>query len=1234
MKGSYLRRFTTMLLVLAMMASMFTICGFGAMAEETISWDYKDLLAEADRSQMAAEYPASEKDTAVGVEVYKGTTDATGMQINVPSITLKKGHTLKMVYKLWSPKNPTGDLMFRAYTDYSAHAAIADKGGYWSAYQAAETKVDPTYGYYYKEISDTFAVPETTWNGEAVWADGQTEKVHEIYNYFWIPGCNYNENPVQFYEFSVYDVEDNKLLYTIDGDDFNNATVTEGFEKRALLANADNPEIPVGVRSVSGLENFFAPHLIRFDRYVSASTAKAGDEIEVGVDFYAESGLGNSAFAIHQHAVRIVNGSGQIEDVAIGGGHGIDGATYETLPTQYDETYGFAYKSISKTDTLTQEQADYLATTPYGFNDQVGVNGGHDYANYPVTIYRYWIYNKTQDVYYANMSGVEYFTSGGGGTNIEYVYAPMNSIENATGGSVRAGQDITFDGLTAATSEDGIYAYNFNVTGTADATYTLAAYIKDGETLKQVGSQEFTATGSAQTVELSANVSKDMAGKELTFGIATTTGSLDVETISLSYVGKSNVWDYKDLLDADTNAAMEGVYSEGSLVNVPVGIEFDGDHSGNVPEGTNTWQITDFTTDPITLVEGHDLKVVVRGYFPNGQPGAIKTNIPSVLPHWDITCNQVSDIMVDETYGYVYQEFALARTMTTEEAGTKSLQISLGQMPNPNFSDYPFQFFGLDLYDATTNELLGSYDAQKFVEANSVTGTYSTVQQNPAAFVETVGTKTGEVYIPALSNLAMFNNYISTDNVQEGDILQIGLKFWLEEGYNESMPISLLTLYSPDSIENPESLSYTQFNGTAVISELNYEELEEAVDPTYGYTYKILMVEHEVTADEVEIFNAGGICVFVSGGTAWDAYPVNMYGIFVNNVTQEIVYADYNAQDNVARMGACCIQHPITYTSYNTDYAIAGSVQAKRESTFNTLTAQSEATGQYGYTFDVKGEADKDYILKAYTVDAEGKTTQVGQKTFTATGEEESVQMLFNLREANAGANLCFGIQAVEAALSVNTVTFDGRIGDCTENDEFENQQLANPVIEMIDNLPEAVAPTDEEAIVAARTAYDALEANIQALVSNLDKLTQAETDLAACKADHAAANAVKEQFDALPDELTPEDKEAVDAVVAAYNALTDAQKAILGDEFKAALDAAVAAVTAPDIVYGDVNGDGNINASDALLALQHSVKLTTLEGDIFTAADVDQNDKVDATDALYILQYSVKLIDTLPVVK
>lgn len=61
--------------------------------------------------------------------------------------------------------------------------------------------------------------------------------------------------------------------------------------------------------------------------------------------------------------------------------------------------------------------------------------------------------------------------------------------------------------------------------------------------------------------------------------------------------------------------------------------------------------------------------------------------------------------------------------------------------------------------------------------------------------------------------------------------------------------------------------------------------------------------------------------------------------------------------------------------------------------------------------------------------------------------------------------------------------------------------------------------------------------------------------------------------------------------------------------------------------MLGDINQDGSINASDALLALRHAVKEIVLSGDQFIRADVTKDNVVNASDALQILRYSVKEI-------
>ena len=62
----------------------------------------------------------------------------------------------------------------------------------------------------------------------------------------------------------------------------------------------------------------------------------------------------------------------------------------------------------------------------------------------------------------------------------------------------------------------------------------------------------------------------------------------------------------------------------------------------------------------------------------------------------------------------------------------------------------------------------------------------------------------------------------------------------------------------------------------------------------------------------------------------------------------------------------------------------------------------------------------------------------------------------------------------------------------------------------------------------------------------------------------------------------------------------------------------------------GDVNGDGYIDAADALLCLRASVGLITLTLEQEAAADVNHDGLVDAGDAILILRYDARLIPNL----
>ena len=69
-----------------------------------------------------------------------------------------------------------------------------------------------------------------------------------------------------------------------------------------------------------------------------------------------------------------------------------------------------------------------------------------------------------------------------------------------------------------------------------------------------------------------------------------------------------------------------------------------------------------------------------------------------------------------------------------------------------------------------------------------------------------------------------------------------------------------------------------------------------------------------------------------------------------------------------------------------------------------------------------------------------------------------------------------------------------------------------------------------------------------------------------------------------------------------------------------------------PAIAYGDCDGDGEVTATDAMLAMQYSVDLIDAKKLDVNAADVDGSGEIDATDAMLIMQYSIEYITVFPV--
>ncbi|MGN0962557.1 MAG: S-layer homology domain-containing protein, partial [Clostridia bacterium] len=153
-----------------------------------------------------------------------------------------------------------------------------------------------------------------------------------------------------------------------------------------------------------------------------------------------------------------------------------------------------------------------------------------------------------------------------------------------------------------------------------------------------------------------------------------------------------------------------------------------------------------------------------------------------------------------------------------------------------------------------------------------------------------------------------------------------------------------------------------------------------------------------------------------------------------------------------------------------------------------------------------------------------------------------------------------------------------------TDDYTKEENAIQWKIMEMISALPatENLTLEDSDAVAAAREAYNALTEDQQRAVSNLDVLEAAEARIVALQ-NQMAADEVIAKVNALPavEDLTLEDAEAVGAAQDVYDALIEAQKALVPEDVLAHLTAARARIDElmnprpTDLPFTDLKEDG-----------------------------------------------------------
>lgn len=186
---------------------------------------------------------------------------------------------------------------------------------------------------------------------------------------------------------------------------------------------------------------------------------------------------------------------------------------------------------------------------------------------------------------------------------------------------------------------------------------------------------------------------------------------------------------------------------------------------------------------------------------------------------------------------------------------------------------------------------------------------------------------------------------------------------------------------------------------------------------------------------------------------------------------------------------------------------------------------------------------------------------------------------------------------------------------------KLANLKAEDPVTKQIKELPsvENLTLGDQQKVEAARTAYTELSYSARILVSDedLDTLAALEEKIEALK---DAAAEVEEEINALPaaDELTLENAEAVDTVQSHYNALDDAQKALISAEAKSKLEAAAEKIEALR-----TEADDKAEAQK-VIDLIGGIGDVTLDSEDAIQAARTAYDKLTETQKSYVTNYTV----------
>ena len=411
------------------------------------------------------------------------------------------------------------------------------------------------------------------------------------------------------------------------------------------------------------------------------------------------------------------------------------------------------------------------------------------------------------------------------------------------------------------------------------------------------------------------------------------------------------------------------------------------------------------------------------------------------------------------------------------------------------------------------------------------------------------------------------------------------------EPLKELITVDLIWLDDGDEASRPESVTVNVKSGGAIVDNMTITpEVEEEVDEK-GHPISVTQWHGEITLPRYASTAPGEekeeltytLFTSVEGYTATSIPNVGLNGCvillrknaYLSPEVDEVVNLIKNIGE-VEYTQECIDKIDAARTAYD---ALTESQQSEVYNYPELRHAEEEFESKFGHLRDI--DARINAVCDALSSTVISRQNEVvkdlSKDVFRLTFEERNC--LFNLARFNAAILNSGELKTVyDTIFDIGDVTFDASCKAKIDAARSAYDALTDEQKALIDNyqaLVDAearyaalkadheaaeksealidaigeVAYTDEckAKIDAARSAYDALTEDQQALVGNVETLTSAESAYASLKANHEAAEKVESLIDAIGTvERTDECKAKIDAARSAYDALTDEQKTLV----------------------------------------------------------------------------------------